>query len=172
LRKTFTISILLILFYTQLGYYGQFLFLQWRMKEAAREAWIAALPDAALFRVRLLDVNAQGKWEEAGRECWYKDHLYDVVRQKAIGGTVWLFCMDDEGEARLIRQSGGFTRASQDQPDKKSSHHLSLRIGDLVFDAIHLRVGRLSPYRPVYCCYAINPLPTRYTEITVPPPKA
>jgi len=50
----------LILFYTQLGYYGQFLFQQWQMKEAAREAWIAALPDAALFRVRLSDVNAQG----------------------------------------------------------------------------------------------------------------
>jgi len=44
--------------------------------------------------------------------------------------------MDDEGEARLIRQSGGYTRESQGQPDKKNVHHLSLRIGDLVSDAI------------------------------------
>jgi hypothetical protein len=142
------------------------------MKEAAREAWVAALPDAALFRVRLSDVNAQGKWEEAGRECWYKEHLYDVVRRETVGGTVWLLCMDDEGEARLIRQSGGFTHASQDQPDKKSSHPLSLRINEVIFETAGLRVGGPLPHQPVYCSYRHHPIPTRYAEITVPPPKA
>lgn len=141
------------------------------MKEAAREAWIAALPDAALFRVRLAEVNAEGKWEEAGRECWYKDHLYDVVRQMTIAGTVWLLCMDDEGEARLIRKSGGFTRASQDQSGNKSNHAPSMRIAEVICEAVGLRIHRPAPVQSVYCGYSIHPLPTCFSEISVPPPK-
>ncbi|HXO74450.1 MAG TPA: hypothetical protein VN824_04450, partial [Puia sp.] len=105
---------MLLLLYTQLGYYGQFLILQWQMKEAAREASLVALPDTAFFRVSLADVNARGKWEEAGRECWINDHLYDVIRQKTIDGRTWLFCLDDDNEERLIRGSGEFAHAGHD----------------------------------------------------------
>jgi hypothetical protein len=111
LRKPGTISILAILFYTQLGYYGQFVIQQWVLKEEAREAWIAALPDRCFFRVRLADVNAAGHWEEEGKECWYNNHLYDVIREKDDGGVLWLYCMDDEREAKLIRRSGEMTHS-------------------------------------------------------------
>jgi hypothetical protein len=171
LRKGTSISLLLLLFYTQLGYYGQFLFLQWQLKEAAREAWIAALPDTALFRVSLADVNARGKWEEAGRECWFNDHLYDVIRQKTIDGKTWLFCLDDDNEERLIRGSGEFAHAGHAQPDKKTSHLLTIRIGDAVFDAVKINIGQPVSDNSGWCRSTVNPLPTRYTAITVPPPK-
>ncbi len=87
MRKTGIISILAILFYTQLGYYGQFVIQQWMLKEAARETWIAALPDRCFFRVRLVEVNTAGHWEEEGKECWYNNHLYDVIRQKEEYGV-------------------------------------------------------------------------------------
>ncbi len=160
-----------MLFYTQLGYYGQFLILQWQMKEAAREACIAALPDTAFFRVSLADVDARGKWEEAGRECWFNDHLYDVIRQKTIDGRTWLFCLDDDNEERLIRGSGEFAHAGHDQSDKRTSHPLSVRLGDVLCEVTTLRIGH-----PEVTCsgwYSTNthPLPIRYAEITVPPPK-
>jgi hypothetical protein len=162
---------LLLLFYTQLGYYGQFLILQWQMKEAAREAWIAALPDSAFFRVSLADVNARGKWEEAGRECWINDHLYDVIRQKTIDGRTWLFCLDDDNEERLIRGSGEFVHAGHDQPDKRTSHAFSVRFGDALCDMTSLRIGHPPATYSTWYSSNANPLPIRYTEITVPPPK-
>jgi hypothetical protein len=161
-----------LLFYTQLGYYGQFLLLQWQIKAAAREAWIAALPDAALTRISPADIDSHGKWEEDGRECWLNDHLYDVIRRKTIDGKIWLFCLDDENEEHLIRRSGEFAHTGNAQPDKRTTHLLSIRIGEAVFDTITLRIGRPYRFRMAWCGPPANPLPTRYTEITVPPPKA
>ena len=172
MRKTGTISILAILFYTQMGYYCQFVIQQQALKEEAREAWIAALPDRCFFRVRLVDVNAAGRWEEEGKECWYNNHLYDVIRQKEESGVLWLYCMDDEREAKLIRQSGEMTHANYDHPNKGANHSLSLRIGEWLAEAISVRVGR--PPVPVEHHYGYRPcsLAVGYTEIVVPPPKA
>jgi len=162
---------LLLLFYTQLGYYAQFILLQWQMKEAAREAWIAALPDKAFFRVSLADVNARGKWEEAGRECWYKDHLYDVIRERKVGDTVWLFCMDDDNEEKLIRRNGEVTKANQEHPDKKTGHSLTIAIGDLAFEPISWVVGQGGSVRQPYHSCSTSRLTTHYTDIIIPPPK-
>ena len=171
MRKTSTISILAILFYTQMGYYGQFVIQQLALKEEAREAWIAALPDQSFFRVRLADVNAAGHWEEEGKECWYRNHLYDVIRRKVDSNTVWLYCMDDEREARLIKQSGEMTHSNYDHPDKGANHSLSLRIGDWLAETISIQVAR--PLVPVNHQYGYRPrsLLVGYAEIVGPPPK-
>jgi hypothetical protein len=170
-KKPGVISILTILLYTQLGYYGQFVIQQWMLKEEAREAWICALPDRCFFRVRLVDINTAGHWEEEGKECWYNNHLYDVIRRKTEDGSVWLYCMDDEREAKLIRQSGEMTHANHDQPDKKAGHSLSLQIGDWLAETISLKVGRPAV---IVRYYGFRPrsLSVGYTEIVVPPPKA
>ena len=171
MKRVGAIIIVLLLFYTQLGYYGQFMFLQWQMKEAARESWIAALPDRSFFVVRLSDVNETGKWEEAGKECWYKDHLYDVIRRKTIEDVVWLYCMDDEREEHLIRQSGEFTRATQDCPDKKTNHSLTIGIGDWLAQRVAFVFARPPLFRLIHFCYDRVSLPTCFTEILIPPPK-
>jgi sulfoxide reductase heme-binding subunit YedZ len=171
MKKAGAISIVAILFYTQLGYYGQFVIQQWSLKEEAREAWIAGLPDRCFFRVRLADINADGRWEEEGKECWYKDHLYDVIRRKTESGAVWLYCMDDEREARLIRQSGEMTRTNKERPDKNANHSLSPAIGDWLDETISIRVDR--PLAPVAHYYGCHPqsLSVGYIEIVIPPPK-
>ncbi|WP_431215801.1 hypothetical protein ACQ86N_14750 [Puia sp. P3] len=162
MKKGVTISLLLLLFYTQIGYFGQFLLQQWRLKEAAREAWIAALPDAAFFRVSQADVDSHGKWEEPGRECWYNGHLYDVIRQKAG----WLYCFDDDNEERLLSRSG---ELAHENHNKKTLP--SFRMADTIVEppAIallepvvcrHPWSELISGRLPFYCC-----------DIVVPPPK-
>jgi hypothetical protein len=160
-----------ILFYTQMGYYGQFVIQQWLLKEAAREAWILALPDNSFFRVSLADIDAAGKWEEAGKECWYKEHLYDVIRQRKLGGVTWLFCLDDEREARLIRQSGELTHANHDHQDKKAGHSLTSGAGDVFLAALSAPISKMPILGLNHCLNREKPLPVRYTEIAIPPPK-
>jgi methionine sulfoxide reductase heme-binding subunit len=171
LKKAGAISILAILFYTQLGYYGQFVIQQWSLKAEAREAWIGGLPDRCFFRVRLADVNADGHWEEEGKECWYKNHLYDVIRRRTESGAVWLYCMDDEREARLIRQSGEMTHTNYDHPDKKANHSLSPGTGDWLAGMVSFRVGRPLVIVMHQYGYRYPSLTVGYTEIVVPPPK-
>jgi len=174
-KKTGAILLLLLLFYTQWGHYAQFVLLQWRMREAARETWVAALPDTAFLRVSLADMNAGGKWEEAGKECWYKGHLYDVIRTKTGKGTTILFCMDDEREERLIRQSGEVTRANQgqdqDHGNPKTGHSLPFSIGDLVCEGADWYIRPIPNLPRRYATGGYNCLPTLYTEIVLPPPK-
>src|ERR1700760_3407213 len=111
------------------------------MKEAAQEEWIASQPDKAFFKVNLAEIDAHGKWEEAGKECWYKDHLYDVIRRRVSGDTTWLFCMDDENEERLIRQAGETTKAGLDHPDKRSGHSLAFAFGDILCEPVGWTIG-------------------------------
>jgi len=171
LKKTGAISILAILLYTQLGYYGRFVIQQWLLKQEAREAWIAALPDRSFFRVRLADVDAEGHWEEEGKECWYNGHLYDVIRQKTENGVVWLCCMDDEREAKLIRQSGEITHTNNDFPDKRDNHSFSMRMGDWLAGVLLIRVERPVVPAKDHFGYWSPLLSAGFGEIALPPPK-
>ena len=165
MKKAGAISILLLLFYSQVGYYGQVILLQWRMKEAAREARIAALPDRVLERMDAAGVS----WAEAGKECWYAGHLYDVIRQRTSNGTTWLYCLDDEGEERLIDGSVEVTKSNQDLPSRRNSPTVS--IGDIICETLTWEIG--SPSRIDVPRYPgeDDRLSTRYSDIVIPPPR-
>ena len=159
------------MFYIQLGYYGQFIVLQWRMKEAARAAWIAALPDKAFLRVSFDEIDAHGKWEEKGKECWYQGHLYDVIRSKTVGSTTWLFCLDDEREEGLIRQSDRVTRANQDHPDKSTGHSLAVSASDWLCERVVWDVAPVVRILKRNQYFSAWRLALRSSEIVLPPPK-
>jgi hypothetical protein len=172
MKKSIVIGLFLPLFYTQMGYYGQFIWLQWRIKEAAREARLATLPDVAFVRIDQAAVDAAGKWAERGKECRFNGHLYDVIRSRTLGDTTWLFCLDDENEERLDRQSEQVIRTNQEQPDKKTGHTLCLSIGDMLCERAHWAIIAPARFPRQYRSYDCVPLPRRCREIAGPPPKA
>lgn len=171
MKRSMIIVLFLPLFYTTLGYYAQFIVLQWQAKEAAREAWLSALPDAAFVRIDQAAVDARGKWEERGKECRYNDHMYDVIRTRVAGDTTWLFCLDDENEERLDRQSEAVTRASQEHPDKRTGHTLCISIGDIYCESAGWSMPSWGRILRQYAAGRTYRLPGRYPEIAGPPPK-
>jgi len=140
------------------------------MKEAANEARIAALPDAVMLRVSVAELNASGRWEDEGRECWYKGHLYDVIRQRTVSGTTWLYCLDDEGEEQLIHGAVDVTKANQDQPGRQT--RISFSICDLLCQTPQWTIAPLQPIDRQYPTYGVHRLSSRYARIVIPPPKA
>ena len=171
MKKSIVIGVLLTLFYSQFGYYGQFIWLQWRIKQAAREARLTMLADNAFVRIDRAAIDAAGTWEERDKECRFQDHMYDVIRSRTVGDTTWLFCLDDENEERLDQQSEQVIRTNQEHPDKKTGHTLCLSIGDMVCERPHWVLsipGRILPRQNAH----VNcPLPGGYPEIAGPPPK-
>lgn len=164
-------GLFLPLFYTQLGYFGQFIWRQWRIKEAAREARLLALPDAEFVRIDQAAVDAAGTWEERGKECRYNGHMYDVMRTKTVGGTTWLFCLDDENEERLDRQSDQVVQANLEHPDKRSGHALRPSFGDIFCEQPYWAVPAPGRILRQYTFVDGQPLPARCFEIAGPPPK-
>jgi len=166
LRKTWTILLLLLIGYTQWGYQLKFIIQQLQIKEAAREAWIASLPDQSFERISLADIEAHGKFQDGGRECWYRGHLYDVIRQRREGDTTWCFCLDDTREERLIQRSDAATKTNLDR------HSLTLAAGDLVCEMPHWRILPPRVNAREYFSGSDRSLPVRDDEILIPPPRA
>lgn len=171
MKRSIVILLFIPLFYTQLGYFGQFIWRQWRLKEAARAARLAALPDAEFVRIDQAAIDAAGSWEERGKECRYQGHMYDVMRSRTIGGTTWLFCLDDENEERLDRQSDEVTRANQERPDKRATHALCFSIGDIICERPHWVLPAPGRTLRQYAYVDGRSLPACYIEIAGPPPK-
>lgn len=147
------------------------------MREAAHEAWLSRLPDDRLYRIALDDLNATGKWQDEGRECWFKGHLYDVVREKAVGTRTYAFCMDDEKEAALIEEAGAVTGANADSQSLDQRHHVPhdapsfpRKTGDFIIPSYAntvkqvFRTGRPTSPR------SRKRLPEFYRKISPPPP--
>ena len=172
LKRSIAILLLLPLLYTQVGYFGQFIVERWRIQEAAREAWLATLPDSAFVRLDEAAVNATGKWEEMGKECWYGGHLYDVIRTCTRNKATTLFCLDDEREEGLIRDEGAVTRANLDHPDKKTPHSPVKGIGDIFCAAPACAAAAIAECKKEYPRPRAYLLSLQYSEIIGPPPKA
>lgn len=141
------------------------------MKEAAREARVARLPDAVMVRMSLAELKLSGQWEEEGKECWYKGHLYDVIRQRTVGGTTWLYCLDDEGEERLIHGSIDVTRTNQDQPGKQTGHTIAISICDLICETSRWNIRPLPVVCRQYSPWNVYRLASRFARVVIPPPK-
>lgn len=171
MKRIIIIGMFLPLLYTTLGYYGQFIVLQWRAKEAAREAWIATLPDAAFVRIDEAAVDAGGRWEERGREFSFDDHMYDVIRTRRVGEKTWLFCLDDENEERLDHQSETVTRANQEHADKKTAHTLCIATGNLFCERLGWTIAAPGSVLPEYGMVDAYALPGGVFDIAGPPPK-
>jgi hypothetical protein len=137
-----------------------------QLKEAAREAWIASLPDKAFLRVSLAEIEHSGKFQDGGRECWYRGHLYDIIRQRREGDTTWFFCLDDKNEERLIQRSDAATKTSLDH------HSLTLCLGDLVCESPHWRILPPPASGRLYLSGSDESLPAWHDEILIPPPRA
>ena len=165
--------LLVPLCYIQFGYYGQFIVQRWRVQKAAREAWLASLPDSAFVRLSLASINASGKWQEEGKECWYAGHLYDVIRQRTTGDATWLFCLDDDREERLIDESVHVTKANQDLPVKRNAQpHLNrLSTGDLLCKTTTWDISPLPSCESPYYPGEDDRLAARPSDIVIPPPK-
>jgi hypothetical protein len=172
LRKTGLILLLLLIGYAQWGYQLQFLIEQAQMKEAAREAWIASLPDHSFRRISLTAIQADGKLQDAGRECWYQGHLYDVIRQRREGSTTWLYCLDDKNEEQLIRHSDEVTKTNLDHPDTRAGHSLTLSFGDLICETPNWPVVPPPVNTSQFSTGSGHPLPVCYPDILIPPPRA
>lgn len=173
MKRAGTIFLLIILFHTQIGYYGQFLILRWQLRREARAAWIASLPDSRFEAISLEEVNTSGKWEEPGEEFSLRDQLYDVIRQKKIDGKTWLYCLDDERESHLIRQSNTITALNQDMPGKKALRLSFLKMSDTLVPGIQgLLTLALLPCSQNLHTLAVPIPPFHVSEIPVPPPRS
>ena len=108
LKKIITISFLLILFITQLGYHF--------IMEFSREVYKENLIKTILPGLKKIDLtkietnNPSINWVEDNKEFTLGNVMYDVVKAKSENGKTYFYCLADTQEEELIKKHNQLTK--------------------------------------------------------------
>lgn len=172
LKQLTAIGLLIIMFYSQAGYYFTYLYAQLQVKREMKARILNSLPDES-FEAIILTGNEQNiQWEEEDREFSFKGQLYDVVRKKTVNGNVVLLCINDKKEENLVRQLSNTVKSGNQNNNGKNTKATFLKLTcDLAIIDFSAYDLFSVPGKQSFTSYAVT-LPVRITSITLPPPKA
>ena len=92
LKKFSLIIIIIVLAYSQVGYYFVIRHFQSEQKEFIKEKRVNQLQESELQVITLSD-NKEIFWEEKGEEFLFKGEMFDVVKTKMVNGKMMLYCI-------------------------------------------------------------------------------
>lgn len=169
MKKVISIVIILVLFYSMVGYYIDFKIEQFQLKESIKERLIKKLPDNELTLLKISHEKLNRlNWTEEGREFRYEGNMYDVVKIKIVGDTAYYYCFNDEKENKLITSVDKLIKEQTHNTKSKNSNKkpvinyffnksiLSFAANETIFHYFD--------YSPIYT--SLKP------DILSPPPKA
>jgi hypothetical protein len=117
LKKILPITLLLLLLFSQVGYYIFFTLQQYKIKESVKRQLLTTIPETSLDIIDA-DINKNDiEWEEAGKEFCLHGQLYDVAAIKVINGKTLIYCLNDKKEEQLLK---GLSKAVTTATDQAS----------------------------------------------------
>ena len=147
---------------------------QWLVREAMEERILAGVSDDQLVHFAFTPA-ALGRleWEREGREFRHGGRMFDVVRSRQeAGGTLHLWCVDDEEETRLV---DGMERMAEQRDGPEDDPRLD-RITVLQLIATPapggVRLGPLEDLPHELCRQAVGAVSDGALAIDPPPPRA
>jgi hypothetical protein len=106
LKRFIPIIFLTILFLSQFGYYVFYTVQLELAKESAKELLLKQVPDSLLSKISLTDNGQNIQWEEEGKEFSLNGEMYDVVKIKKENGNIYIFCVNDDNEDKILDSNG------------------------------------------------------------------
>lgn len=122
MRRILTISLLILLFFSQIGYYVFYLFQQYEIKEAVKHELLSQVPESLLEKI---DADAKDiVWEE-DREFYLHGQMYDVAYTRIVNGKKILYCLNDSKESDLNKRLAEAVDSGNEQKSaNKHGHHV------------------------------------------------
>ena len=172
IKKTITISFLLLLFFSQLGYKFIYAIRQADAKEEAKQKLLALIPETAL---ELIDAGANKndiKWEEEGKEFYLHGQRFDVAKIKEVNGKTMLYCLNDKKEEQVLQDLAKSIQSASDQSanSKPGLHIVKFQIADFILDTQKIITTIYQPARQKHVGYTAAIINT-IKEVNTPPPK-
>jgi hypothetical protein len=170
LKKTITISFLLLLFFSQAGYYFFYMFQQYQIKESVKHELLAKLPESSL---EIIDANAHKneiEWEEEDKEFYLYGQMYDVAFIKMISGKKLIYCLNDSKEEELLKRFANAVNSGNEQNStSKHGHHIiKFQLSDFIMLSEYtITINELVSVKYIDHSLALI---TNITEVFTPPP--
>ena len=121
LKKFYTISILALMAFSQIGYYIVAHQMQEQRKEYIRKLLYQSIDENTLTVIDYTSNNKKIFWEEEGKEFFFNRKMYDLVKTKLINGKTYFYCINDEKEKELIDNYNLVTK-NNSGTDKKAKN--------------------------------------------------
>ncbi|MGC4101781.1 hypothetical protein [Ferruginibacter sp.] len=170
MRKSLTILIVSLLFFSQIGYRYIYLIQQFELKEAAEQQLLAGLRDDQLEKIDATANEQYIDWEEEDKEFSLHGQMYDVAKKKTVNGSTILYCLNDKKEEQLLTNLAKTVRSSTDDnsSNKDGKHTVKADFHDFTLIA-HKTIPALGFVANLYPPYTVS-LHTVVKEINTPPP--
>jgi hypothetical protein len=168
LRKFVSIFLLTITFLGLLGYS----FILGVMKEVHKESMMEKIKQGVKeVDLSKIPANSEGiYWLEDGKEFYYNNHIYDLVKEKTINGQKTLLCIEDDKEETILDTKNGVSKQNS-APEKNSKHAAGKQMPDIISFSIEEK--RIIPVicNIVPAASFSEELLSGCNNITVPPPE-
>ena len=170
MKKSITISFLLLLFFSQVGYYFLYMFQQHQIKETVKHELLAKLPESSL---QIIDANTHKndiEWEEEGREFYLQGQMYDVAFIKVTDGKTLIYCLNDSKEEVLLKSLANAVNSGNEQNSSNKDGHyiIKFQLSDFLIISEHI-IAINEPAPLQYADYSSS-LISHITEVFTPPP--
>jgi hypothetical protein len=170
LKKTITISFLLLLLFSQAGYYLIYKLQQHQIKESVKQELLSRLPESSL---EIIDANANKndiEWEEKNKEFYLHGQMYDVAFIKVADGKKLIYCINDNKEEDLLKRFANAVKSVNEQSNsgKDGQHEVKFQLSDFLIPDLQI-ITISEPVPAKYVDYS-SPLINNITELFTPPP--
>ena len=170
LRKTLSISLILLLFMSQAGYYLYYTFQLQAARSEIKEQLESGIQQTSLELIIQEDNDLT--WQEDGKEFYINGRLYDVARKEIQNGRTLLYCLPDINEQDLVQDLSSFLKAgTESNNDGKATHYtLKFQLNDYILHAVEKNIFSTDVLLKVFPSYskAISSMPS---EVEGPPPR-
>ena len=137
MRKFLPISLLVLVFISQVGYYFFYTFERSAAKASMQEAMEESTEQSPMQVIVLEDNVASIRWEEKGKEFYLDGILYDIASTEKVGGKTLMHCMADKKELQLVKDVAKvLASVNEKSTGKESKHNLKFQLNDFVLLAV------------------------------------
>ena len=167
MKAAATISLILLLAFTQLGYYFFMSGTQDNLKSEMRTRIYGQLNPSELEIITLTGNQENILWEENGNEFSFKGEMFDLVKKVNENGIELLYCINDVKEKQLVDRYNEITKHNS-SGKKEHSNIETITLFEPVKEDISSPVVVLPGI--IFSTF-ISPLQSATFKICVPPPE-
>jgi hypothetical protein len=122
MKKSLSIVMVFVFFYSIMGSYLNFTIEQYRLKEEIKEKIISSLPEKELTLVKITASDEEKlTWMEDGKEFRYNGSMYDIVKIKRNSGVTYYYCFCDVNESKLLINLDKLVKNQTDNSPSKTT---------------------------------------------------
>lgn len=103
---------------SQTGHFVIYQIQKWQIHYTVREALLTTLDEHYLDIIELKSIIV---WQEEGKEFTLNGKFYDVVKIKKLHGKIFLYCLNDKKEERLVKNYSKTVKSATDNDSRNSN---------------------------------------------------